>query len=274
MSQERTETIEQEDEMMSSEAFDLAADLNSTVSYGESLGVFTPKEAMEWYVGIDACRKVSHLRGLIPYLNKFIASGEARLRQVEKAANSDLLTAAEQHGYANEASGITYQAKGQLVEEIKSLVSELRSLRSRLISILDKKPLDTADKSRLISQFYSASATGKNRVVGEAESTPDIDTKKSTIAEKTERSAAATNTLAPSQLELVEQTVSPKDPKSECLTLVDLYLRHKQFRQAADLAEASSRYFNLAEYRALLKQIDTAKIKAEVPELRALLQAA
>ena len=169
MEKEGVETIEREDEMMSNEAFDVAADLNSTVSYGESLGVFTTKEAAEWYTGIDACTKVSHLRGLMPYLNRVIASGEARLRQLEKAVDSDLLTASEQRGYINEANGISYQAKGQLIEEVKSIVKELKDLRSRLLSILSQKKIDTADKSELIDKFYSASSHSKSGVVKEAE---------------------------------------------------------------------------------------------------------
>ncbi|MFA5270685.1 MAG: hypothetical protein WC400_03725, partial [Patescibacteria group bacterium] len=264
------EIVEQEDEMMSNEALNLAADLSSTVAYGESLGVFTPKEAMDWYVGIDDCHKVSHLRGLIPYLNKFIASGEARLRQLERAADSDLLTAAEQRGYINEADGITYHAKGQLIVEIKNLVARLESLRTRLLSILNQKKIRSDEKSALINKFYSASANSKDSVISEAENIRIVEEPAETIVEK----SATTSDQPKTKLELAEPTSPLKDPKAECLNLVELYLRHDQFSQAADLVEASNYHFNLAEYRALLKRIEKVRVAKEIPDLRAWLKAA
>ncbi|OGB74700.1 hypothetical protein A2810_00295 [candidate division Kazan bacterium RIFCSPHIGHO2_01_FULL_49_10] len=271
MEKEELEIVEErdEDEMMSNEAFDLIADLNSTVAYGESLGVFTPKEAADWYAGIDACVKVSHLRGLMPYLDRFIASGEARLRQLEKAANSTLLTASEQRGYLNQADSLTYGAKGLLISEIKSLIKELDVLRNRLLAVLSQKKMAATDQSSFISKFYSASANSKSSVVSEAENVSITESSAQIITEEPVDPDPPT-----AKTETAESTIVPKDPKADYIGLIEHYSKHDQFSQAADLLEASSRYFNLIEYRALLKRIEKAKLAKEIPDLQAFLRAA
>jgi hypothetical protein len=259
---------ERGDEMMSAEAANLLSELNSEIAYGEVLGVFTSKEASKWYAGADACAKIEHLYGLLRYLSRFIASGEARLRQLERAADNELLTGSEQRGYLNEAYRSTYQAKGRLIEEIKGLIRELEKLKAQLISILGQKNIPTSEKSLLISKFYSSSAAGKSSVVSDAENIRIEEP----VGQKSEEPAAPDQPSA--ELEVIEPLPVVKDPKAECLSWVEHYLKHDQFSQAADLVEASSRHFNLMEYRALLKRIEKAKLAKEIPDLQALLRAA
>jgi len=269
---ETTELIDiaEQEEMMSAEAANLLSGLNSEIAYGEVLGVFTSKEASEWYTGAEACTKIEHLRGLLGYIGKFIASGEARLRQLEQAADNELLTGSEQRGYLNEAYRSTYQAKGRLVEEIKGLIKELEKLKTQLVSILGQKNIPASEKSDLINKFYSVGAGSKSSVVKEAAVT-------NPVAERVEQVAAETKAAdgAEPKLEVVESPIPTKrEPKGDCTELVEHYLKHDQFSQAADLVEASSRHFNLAEYRGLLKRIERAHLAKEIPDLQAWLKAA
>jgi hypothetical protein len=269
MGRAELELVESEDEMMSGEASGLLAELNSEIAYGESLGVFTPKEANDWYAGAAACTKIAHLEGLLGYIDRFVASGQARLNKLGQTVDNDLLTSGEQISYLNEADSISYEAKGQLISKISGLIKELQSLKSDLISMLNKKKVEANDKAALISKFYSSSATSKGSVVSEAEKIREteelveIKTNKPTITDR------------PSiQPEIVEPPAIFKDPKADCLDLVEQYFKHNQFSQAIDLVEASSRYFNLAEYRALLKRIEKARLAKEIPDLQTLLRAA
>lgn len=260
---EELEIVEQEDEMISAEMANLLSSLNSEIAYGEALGVFTPKEASEWYAGAAACTKIAHLRELLDrHIGKVIASGEARLRKLEQTVDNDLLTASEQLGYLNAAQRTSYQEKGQLIEDIKDLLKELANLRLQLIAALDKKKIPASEKGNLINKFYSADANHKSAVAKEAEIIELIENKPEQIAK--EKTIETPNPA----LETAEPAVEiKKDPKTECLDLVELYLEHSRFRQAADLIEASSRYFNLVEYRGWLKKIEKARLAKEIPEL-------
>lgn len=268
MEREELEVVEGE-EMLSAEASNLLSELNSEIAYGEVLGVFTPKEAMEWYAGADACTKTAHLRGLLGYIGKFIASGEARLQKLAQAVDNDLLTASEQRGYLSEAHGSTYQAKGRLIEEVRSLLRELRSVESQLTSILNRKNIPASAKGGLINKFYSASSNSKSSVVKEAE----------TISVVEERPGATSEKINAGNIEFEPKTgelpaAIKKDPKRDCLELAERYMERGQFSRAADLVEASNRYFNLVEYRGLLKRIDKARLAKEIPELQTGLKAA
>ena len=260
---------EQQDEMMSSEAYSLLSELNSDIASGESLGVFTPSEAAEWYAGADACTKISHLAGLLSYIDRFIASGLARLAKLENTVENDLLTSGEQSSYLNDGHRASYAGKAALISEIKNLVRGLESKKADLIRVLNKKNIDASDKSSMIGKFYSASANSKSNVVSEAE---NIRITEEPIEVKSER--PKTLEQSPVKSEMTELPAPPKDPKAECFKWVDHYLAHEQFSQASDLVEASSRYFNLAEYRSLLKRIEKAKLTKEIPALQALLRAA
>lgn len=264
------EVVEIEDEMMSAEADALLSELNSEIGYGESLGVFNPSEAAEWYAGAEACVKIAHLEGLLSYIDKFIASGQARLAKLEKTIDNDLLTSSEQLSYLSEGQNISYEDKGQLISEIDSLIKKLQDLKSELINLLNKKDVAASDKGSLISKFYSSSATSKSSVVSEARNVrveePAEPIVKNSVNSTIDQPAA--------KLEVVEPLAIPKDPKADCLNLVERYFQHSQFSQAADLVETSSRHFNLAEYRALLKRIEKAKLAKEIPELQTQLKTA
>ncbi|MBN2585506.1 hypothetical protein JXA59_02565 [Patescibacteria group bacterium] len=269
MEKEEIEIVEQEDEMMSHEASALLSQLNSEISYGESLGVFTPSEAAEWYAGADACTKIFHLEGLLSHIDRFVASGLARLSKLEKTVDNDLLTSGEQVSYLNDGHSASYQGKGQLISEITGLIKRLESLKSSLLSTLNQKNISASDKSSLINKFYSASADSKSEVISTAENIRIAEEPAEAMPKK---SVTADQPII--KAEAIEPLVAPKDPKTDCLALVEQYFTHNQFDQAIDLVEASNRHFNLVEYRSLIKRIEKAKLAKEIPALQAWLKAA
>ncbi len=255
------ETISNSEEILLPEEMAiLRAEMYSKINEALFLGVFTSEEANLWRQGFEACKKLAHMESLIDIIDDFVTSGLSIVNKIESLLNTQLLNPEDKNQWRSKTDMADYSEKKQIISELKNIIKEIKSLQVKLLAAITVKNLSGQRQNQIIDKFCSASESDKKSVVQEAQNIIIEETKPI----KTQVSKAELiNKLSPNDYK--SQSTEPKEPsvgpKDRCLNIIDIHLKSNQFKDARNILRYSQGMFNLREYNALLKKIDSREIK-------------
>jgi len=262
---ESDNNLERVDELLPEEVARLRSALWSKLSEAIALGVFRPKDAVDWEAGFEACTQLDYMESLVAIIDGFVAEGVRVAHQIETEIYKPEFSAqdrAEQQARTDAAD--YHERTEQILPELKRIVAEVKALRSALEAALGREGISRRQIEWFKAKFGSASIHEKSSVVGEANSLqPDV-----TIELSGPTDTPATEPTHWSTAEPDDKPEPIEDPKAECQASITYYLAHKEFRLASTRLESSIQLFNLAEYRRLLIQIDKAYQAQGISEAR------
>jgi len=238
----------------------LRAEMSSKINEALDLGVFTSKEADLWHQGFEACKRLSHMEGLIDIIDNFVASGLSVVSKIENLLNTQLLNSEDKNQWRDKTDIANYPEKKQIIDELKNIIKEIKLLQTKLLIVITTKNIPDQQQNQIIDKFHSANESDKKDIVQETKNIT-IETAKQAKARVSKPEPINESFLNDDKTQLVTPEEPSASPKDKCLNIIETHLKSNQFKDARNILRYSQGMFNLREYNALLKKIDRQEIK-------------